>query len=86
LCVSEARRSELRTAREEGALVSVAAVKAEWVEIGVRTRNQVLAIPQTICNRLPAEWRREVMSIATDEVRRALTTLSNEIRATKGVA
>jgi phage terminase Nu1 subunit (DNA packaging protein) len=84
LAVAEAKRAEVRNRRDEGELVERAKVQAEWIDIAVQIRNKVLGLPAAIANRLSAESRREVLTVATDEARRILESLSDEIRLTKG--
>lgn len=74
-------RESLKLAQEKKLLVPLAEVESAWTDVGVRLKNAVLSIPAQMVNRLPAEWRRDVLTAATDEVRKVLDSLSNEIRS-----
>jgi phage terminase Nu1 subunit (DNA packaging protein) len=95
LTIAEARRrreaaeasiKEIELAERKGKLIDAHAVEQRWTEIAVRIQNAVMGLPAQIVNRLPAEWRRDVQAAATDEARKILTALSNDIRPnpTKG--
>lgn len=80
------KRERLARRKEEGELIEVALVESHWSDITGRFQSAVLGLPAQMANRLPAEWRREVLAVAADEARRALVALSNEIRADKRAA
>jgi len=61
-------------------------VETERVETGVKYRDAVMGLTSRVCNRLPAEWRRELSAVLDDEIRRMLTALSDEIRSAPQVA
>ena len=71
---------EMEAAERRGRLISRAAVERAWTEIGVQFRDALMGLPARVCNRLPAEWRREVQTVANDEVRGVLTALADQIR------
>ena len=72
---------QLDLKRKQGELVDLALVESEWTRIAIQFRSAVLGLPGRIVNRIPAEYRREVLAAADDEVRQVLTALSNEIRS-----
>ena len=72
---------QLDLKRKQGELVERSAVESEWTRIAIQLRTAVLGLPGRIVNRIPAEYRREVLAAADDEVRQVLTALSNEIRS-----
>jgi hypothetical protein len=69
--------------REKNNLIDRATVEAAWTEYGVRFRDAVLGLTHAVVNRLPAEWRREVLTVLDEEARRVLAALSDEIRNPK---
>ncbi len=72
---------ELELQERQSELVRVADVTATWADISTKVRDAVMRIPSRLVNRLPDEIRRQVHTIANDEVRRVLTSLSDEIRS-----
>jgi len=76
-----AKKEQLQLDKLEGQLIDRDAVEHNWADIAMRTQNAVMGIPAQIVNRLPAEWRRDVLTAAEDETRKVLTALSNEIRS-----
>ena len=69
--------------KKSGALIEVAKVELEWTDIAAKIQTGVLGIPARIVNRIPAEYRREVLTVAQDEVRQVLTSLADKIRGGK---
>lgn len=87
---SEAQRARewLRVKKEklaveiaEGKLVSALDAEHAWADAGVKIRDSVMGLPARVCNRLPDEWRREVANVLSDEARKILAALSDEIRS-----
>jgi hypothetical protein len=87
---SEAQRARewLRVKKEklaveiaEGKLVSALDAERAWADAGVKIRDAVMGLPARVCNRLPDEWRREVANVLSDEARKILSALSDEIRS-----
>jgi len=75
------QQRQLELKRKQGELLDRSAVESEWTRIAVQFRTAVLGLPGRIVNRIPAEYRREVLAAAEDEARQVLTALSNEIRS-----
>ena len=61
-------------------LLEGAIVEFHWADVGSRIQNAIMGIPARMVNRLPLEWRREVLAVAQDEVRAILKALSDELR------
>jgi hypothetical protein len=78
---AQAAQEAMLAKKMEGSLIERAAVESQWSDIAVRLRNAVMGLPAKIVNRLPAEWRRDVLIAAQDEARRVLAALSDEIRS-----
>ena len=76
-----ARIKGLEAQRLEGKLIDRATVRAEWIEIATNIRDGVMGLKMSVCNRLPAEWRREVTTVVDEEARKVLAALSDEIRS-----
>jgi phage terminase Nu1 subunit (DNA packaging protein) len=76
-----AKKDQLLLDKLEGQLIDRDAVERNWADIAMRTQNAVMGIPAQIVNRLPAEWRRDVLTAAEDETRKVLTALSDEVRS-----
>jgi len=51
---------------------------ARRLVLGVKIRDAVMALPARMANRLPAEWRRQVLAVAEEEARSVLAALSDE--------
>jgi phage terminase Nu1 subunit (DNA packaging protein) len=77
---------ELERNEKLGELVSEAAVTEKWAAIGSKFRDALMSLPSRIINRVPDEWRREVNRIADEEVRKALQSLSDDIRPDRSEA
>jgi hypothetical protein len=75
------RFRELELQEREGKLRSVDEVTKLWSERAARFRDALLALGAKVVNRLPDEIRRQVHAIVDDEARKALKSLSADIRA-----
>jgi hypothetical protein len=82
---AKAARSALEAQRLEGKLIDRKAVDAAWADVCARLRDGVMGLPVRVCNRCPAEWRRELAPVLADEARKTLTEISNELRASTAV-
>jgi phage terminase Nu1 subunit (DNA packaging protein) len=78
---ARAARSALEAQKLEARLVDRRATEAAWADVGARVRDAVLGLPVRVCNRVPAEWRRELAAVLQDEARKVLTVLSDEIKS-----
>jgi hypothetical protein len=67
-------------------LLSAPEVEAKWAEVGTKVKDETMALPTRIVNRLPDEWRREVFTVVTEEVRRVLNAISNEFMSDQQTA
>jgi hypothetical protein len=76
-----AKKEQLQLDKLDGQLIDRDDVERNWADIAIRTKNAVMGIPAQIVNRLPAEWRRDVLIAAEDETRKVLTALSDEVRS-----
>ncbi len=76
---------ELELKEKRGELISMADVEAQWSELAVNLRDGIRGISARVANRLPAEWRREIVAVIDDEARQLLTALSDEISAIAAV-
>ncbi|MCE5306762.1 MAG: hypothetical protein LLG20_03895, partial [Acidobacteriales bacterium] len=70
----------------DGKIINAEEAAIAWAEAGVKWRDAFLGLPAAVCNRLPAEWRREVSAAIEDESRRRLAALSDEIRCSPTAA
>lgn len=80
------KRERLARRKQEGELIDRATVEADWTDIAIRLQNAVMGLPARIANRMSAESRHEILTVATDECRKILVSLSNEIRSTPQAA
>jgi phage terminase Nu1 subunit (DNA packaging protein) len=82
------RQRKLKTANDRERKLSVNAADAAlaWAESGKKISDAVRGLPARIVNRLPSEWRHEVMIVAEEETRQTLTALSDEIRCDPAAA
>lgn len=78
---AKAAKAAMEAQRLEGKLIDRKTVEAEWCDIAAHVQAAVMSLPGRIANRLPAEWKRDVLAAAQDEGRHVLTALSNEIRS-----
>lgn len=78
--IALANLREKEDREKDRTLIETEVVHTHWSDIGVRLQNAIMGMPARLVNRLPAEWRREVLSVAQDEARAILTALSDEIR------
>jgi len=80
LAAIKSQNADLDLRKKQGKLIDVTEVEKHWAQVGIQLRNTVMGIPAQLVNRLPLEWRREVLAVAQDEVRAVLTALSDELR------
>jgi hypothetical protein len=78
---SKAVKEQAAALKIQGKLVDSDIVDRALAEIATRTQNAVLAIPAKIVNRLPPEWRHDVLAAAQDETRKILAQLANDLRS-----
>jgi phage terminase Nu1 subunit (DNA packaging protein) len=75
---TRAKQADLDFKARVGELLDAAEVEGEWARVGTRVKDEVMALPVRIVNRLPDEWRREVFAIISEETRRALNAIHHE--------
>jgi len=75
---ARANRAELDLLVQQGRLVDVEEICKWWAIIATAVRDEVMAIPSRIVNRLPEEWRRQVNALAQEETRSVLTAISHK--------
>ena len=83
---AKAKKAALEARRLEGSLVDREAVEAEWTAIGSEIRDRVMALPSRVINRLPSEWRSQLLPVIEEEARSMLTVLSDGIRSASRAA
>jgi phage terminase Nu1 subunit (DNA packaging protein) len=83
---TRAKLEELDFKARVGELLDAAEVEGEWARVGTRVKDEVMALPVRIVNRLPDEWRREVFSVISEETRRVLNAISHEFQPAESTA
>jgi phage terminase Nu1 subunit (DNA packaging protein) len=71
---------EMEAARRRGELIDAREAELAWAAAGVKIKNSLLAIPNRVMNRIPAELRPKVFPVLEEEIRAVLTALSSDIR------
>lgn len=72
-----ARLAELELAREERTVAPIAEMEAIMRAICDVVRTNVLAVPSRLASQLPPDIRARVFELATEEIRRSLTTIAS---------
>lgn len=81
----KADQRSMDVATQKGKLIDAEKVKVTWVEVARKISTGVMGLPVRVTNRLPEEWRREVVKVLEDECRIVLTAVSDAV-ANPGVA
>jgi len=75
---ARAQEAQIDLKRRVGEVLDAAEVEAQWAHVGTRVKDEVMALPVRVVNRLPDEWRREVFTVLSEESRRTLKSISHE--------
>jgi len=80
------RESKRRNDEEEGELIPADETEREIIAWAVKLRNELLQLPVTLSNLVPAELKAQTKTIVTDELRRILKQTVESPVTTKGGA
>jgi phage terminase Nu1 subunit (DNA packaging protein) len=81
--VALANLREIEEQKKRGELLELSEVESTWLSISAQFKNALLGISARVINRIPVEYRREVLPVLDSELAQALTSISDDIRHVK---
>jgi phage terminase Nu1 subunit (DNA packaging protein) len=79
LICTQADQAAFNLGRDRARYCETAAITAQWCEILVKIRDNVLSLPSRIVGRLPGELQKEFWLVVKEECRKTMVTISDEL-------